>query len=171
MLTRLQLVPGSRKGFALLVSLAIMTILLVLGMAFLYRRQAQYRAAAAAPYEAQARALCEAGLEDCRLKWQKDSHFPPRDSEDQKFFSYREALNDDGGTPVGSFTVTIDFQMADEPYKVARVTSVGAVESSGQPLAQHKIMAEFDLSDLVRGSTASNPKYYQFINWKDMGNL
>ena len=163
--------PGSRRAFALLVSLAIMTILLILGMAFLYRQQAQYRSAAAAPYEAQARALCEAGMEDCRLKWQKDSHFPPRDSDDQNFFSYRELLSDDGGNPVGSFTVTIDFQLASDPYKIARVTSVGAVESSGQPLAQHKIMAEFDLSDVERGTTTPNAKYYQYINWKDLGNL
>lgn len=154
-----------------MISLSLMLMLLVLGIAFLYRRQAQYRAAASAPYQAQARALCQAGLEDCRVKWQKDSHFPPRVSDDQLYFSYRETLPDDSNQVVGSFTVTVDFRLVGPPYRLARVTSVGAVETSRQPLAQHKIMAEFDLSEVVRGTTHPNPKYFQYINWKDMGNL
>ncbi len=168
---RLLSARSSRSGFTLMISLSLMLILLVLGIAFLYRRQAQYRAAAAAPYQAQARALCQAGLEDCRVKWQKDSHFPPRVSDDQLYFSYRESLPDDLNQVVGSFTVTLDFRLVQPPYRLARVTSVGTVDTAGQPLAQHKIMAEFDLSEVVRGSTTPNPKYFQYINWKDLGNL
>ncbi|MBS2037872.1 hypothetical protein JST97_23000 [bacterium] len=154
-----------------MLSLSLMLVLLLLGLAFLYRRQAQYRAAAAAPWQAQARALCQAGLEDCRLKWQKDPDFPPRSSEDQQYFNYSEELKDDSGLAIGRFAVTVDFRLAAQPYKLARVTSVGIVPASGAPVAQHKIMVEFDLSDVVRGTSDPNPKYFQYINWKDLGNL
>ena len=92
-------------------------------------------------------------------------------SDDQLYFSYREVLPDDTNQPLGSFTVTIDFRLAQAPYRIARVTSVGTVDTAGQPLAQHKIMAEFDLSEVVRGTSTPNPKYFQYINWKDLGNL
>lgn len=154
-----------------MLSLSLMLMMLVLGMAFLYRRQAQYRAAQAAPWQAQARALSQAGLEDCRVKWQKDPIFPPRSSEDQLYFNYTESLKDDGGAVVGNFAVTVDFRMAGPPYKVARVTSVGILLADGKTVAEHKIMAEFDLSDVLRGTTDPNPKYFQYINWKDLGNL
>lgn len=150
------------SGSALITVLLLISVLLILGMAFLTQRVQQSRAASAAESAAVARALAEAGLEDARVKLEKDQGFPPTDNDTQLKFSYTEEMTPvGGGAAIGSYTVTVDLE-AKEDHSVVVVHSIGRVANS-DPVVQTELYAELDLS----GTISSNPKFFRYITVED----
>lgn len=158
-----------RRGFALVVSFLLLLVVFVLGIGFLGKRVALYKEALSTRSAGQARMAALAGLEDVRVKLEKDMKFPPLGSSEQKVFTYSENLCDLPGNPVGGYLVTVDKRLEQWPYAVIRLTSVGWSGSSSRPNAQRRIYAELDVSSLERGTSNPNPNFFRFINWLDSG--
>lgn len=162
-----------RRGSTLIASLMVLGLLFVIGLAFLGKRAAEYRAAERAGAAAQARALAEAGLEDLRLKAIKDYDFPPRNADEQLLFVYSEDVFDtDGVTFLGTYTVSIDRQFMREPYGVWRIRSVGSAGPREAPLGRCEIYAELDIAEHDHQNlSVANPRRYEFLVWRELGGL
>lgn len=100
--------------------LLLMVLLLVLGGGLLSRQVGHRQAAAAEAAALRAQGLAEAGLEDFRLKWERDPNFPPPGEELERF-AYSEAL---GG---GRYEVEVDLRFRLAPTQILRVTSRGVL--------------------------------------------
>lgn len=166
----------SRRAFILALSLLLCVLLLVLGVGFLGKRAAQSAAANSEGLSAAARALAEAGLEDARVKLDKDMFFPPPADEDQKFFSYGEKMTDVAGTTVGFYFVDLDLQFATAPdppdpshSSVIRVTSIGSVgEDPNAPRAMVTLRMEVDVDEGRAGPPPEPPtRPFRIIDWVD----
>lgn len=157
----------ARRGFALVVSFLLLLVIFVLGLGFLGKRMALYKEAVSARTSSQARVAALAGIEDVRVKLEKDGSFPPEGSAEQLQFSYSEPLQSVGGTVVGGYTVIVDRRLRQLPYAVIRITSIGWTGPADQPTATRKIYAELDVSPVVRGSSDPNPNFFRWINWMD----
>lgn len=153
-----------RRGFVLIAALLVTLILVVAGMAYLGSRVSQYRGAAKGLEGAQARALARAGLEDARVKLEKDYRFPPPSAQDQTVFTYSEDVTD-GATVVGHYTVSVNTTYENGPYTVIRITSVGVVGSRANPSAQATIHADLDASQV------DPDRIYRFLRWEESTNL
>lgn len=153
----------TRRGFVLLLCVLLALIILALGMGLLAGNAAGYSGAAQARRAAQARAVAEAGLEDARLKLERDVDFPLPGSGDEKTFSYSEDFPDASGNAWGSYEVTIDSTWL-KAYSVLVVTSVGTVRYGPDDVARRKLTAEMDVST-TRGHL------YQYVNIRDEGSL
>jgi len=161
-----------RSGFLLVAALLISIILLTMGMALLGTRVTQYKSALLVAPAAQARAIAEAGMEDAKIKLEKDLLFPPPGADEQTSFTYAEPFTDVDGTSVlGSYTVTVDIAKKNGPFFIYRLTSTSVVGSAEKPTAMRTITAELDVSPRVRGGSMTNPGYYKLINWQDLGGL
>jgi len=160
-----------RRGFLLVTVLLLMILMLTLGMTFLGKRSAQYRRASLVEQALVARSLAEAGMEDARLKLQRDLLFPQQ-SDDQTLFSYSEVMSVNG-VRVGSYTVTIDNTYKAPPFLILVVRSMGqAGRDPSNPTATRRFRAEYDLSQQMRDNP-SNPNafYRQLIQFQDLGGL
>lgn len=151
------MVAGRRRGSTLVLALLIAALLLVVGTANLLEHRARYSARAAAALSVQAEALARAGLEDFRIKLERDPDFPPRDDVTHTVFSYTETI--DGA---GAYQVTCDTSLAGSPWYLLQVTSAGWVGRSEEPQAQWVLHGEVDLSPVERGTTNDNPRAYYF---------
>ena len=158
-----------RRGITLVTSLLFLALLMVMGLAFLSKRVGQYRGALAVRSAAQARAIALAGLEDARVKLDKDFAFPPPAGIDQLSFTYTESMRDIAGAEVGSYTVTVDRSLSKWPYALVRLTSVGTLGPVDDPLARRRLYAEIDISPTRRGTTDPNENLHRFINFHDGG--
>jgi Na+-transporting methylmalonyl-CoA/oxaloacetate decarboxylase gamma subunit len=156
-----------RKGFALVASFLLLLVVFVLGLGFLGKRVSLYKEALSARSASQARAAALAGMEDARVKLEKDGAFPPLGSSEQQLFSYSEPLLSVGGSEVGGYTVTIDKRLQQLPYALIRVTSVGWSGTADSPAATRRLYAELDISPLIRGASDVNPNFFRWINWLD----
>jgi hypothetical protein len=159
-----------RRGFALVLALLLVSLLLIFGLAFLGKRSWQYRASVNNALRTQAQALAEAGMEDVRSKLEKDYDFPPGRNKpfSAAVYSYCEDLSF-GASPVGSYTVTVDLGRRLGPFHVIRVASVGfAGPDRMNPQATFRIYAELDICPEDRNSAGNpNPTYFRWINWKE----
>jgi Tfp pilus assembly protein PilX len=151
--------------------LLLTAVLLVLGLGLLSERSSQYRATMQAGQSAMAEALAEAGLEDARVKLDKDADFPPLGAEDQLLFSYSETVNNLSGQPVGSYEVQVDLRWRRPPWEIVRVTSTGTVGSVDNPLSQSSTTMEIDVAPWKRptdppvpGPPVANPDYFKVIS-------
>lgn len=143
-------------------SLVLLTLILVLGLAFLARRSAEYQVANLQITRAQARAMAFAGLEDARAKLDRDYFFPPQLEIKQKAFQYAELVYDlDDTTVLGSYEVIVDQTYNQDPYHVITVKATGM--SGFPPRSRYRVEAELDASPTVRGGTADNPDYWRLI--------
>jgi len=158
---------NQRKGFALVVSFLLLLVVFVLGLGFLGKRVALYKEALSARSASQARAAALAGMEDARVKLEKDGNFPPLGSTDQQLFSYSEPLLSLAGTEVGGYTVTIDKRLQKLPYALIRVNSVGWSGPADNPAATRRLYGELDISLVIRGTSDVNPNFFRWINWMD----
>ena len=149
-----------RRAFLLIAVLMISLILLTMGLAFLGSRPALYASAQQAQLAATARALARSGLEDARVKLNKDIQFPPTPGVGQVTFTYMENMVV-GAQTVGSYRVTIDSTYNYPPFSVLSITATGFAGPTGAPTASHTYVAFLDVS-----STAS-PTFFQYINWAD----
>lgn len=144
-----------RHGFILVVCLLLLSLFLLGGMAMMGQRAAQYRGAAMLQKLARARALAEAGLEDFRVKLQKDQNFPPPGDQHQNLFTYSEIVTDMANNRVGHYTVTVDsrYRTPSQPPdpespSVVLATSVGALGSDRlRPEAVYALRLEVDVDD------------------------
>jgi hypothetical protein len=143
-----------------MMSIFLLLILLFAGLAFLSSKSSAYRGAAAAGPALIARGLAQAGMEDARVKLQKDLFFPPVVGEhEQNLFSYTENLSASGSSELtGTYTVSIDTRLAAPPYNVIRVTSIGRWAPPSGSSASHVISAEM----LLTGADA-----YRYSNWQE----
>lgn len=169
-----------RRGSILVTVLLLLSVLFVLGIGFMYKRLEQYRAAVRSAHAAQARALALAGLEQVRIRLDKDPLFPLPGASDQNEFGFSEEVLDGDGEPVGSFSVVVDSRYARQPYYLLVVTSTGQVISAdpnGEALARRSLRVELDLApDLVAGERAaaepvaySNSRYWEIVSVTDLG--
>lgn len=118
--------------------LLLMVLLLVLGGGLLSRQVGHRQATAAESAALRAQGLAEAGLEDFRLKWERDPNFPPPGEELERF-AYSELL---GG---GRYEVEVDLRFRLAPTQILRVTSRGVLGEASSIL-----VGEFDLSSPPR---------------------
>ncbi|MBN9415008.1 hypothetical protein ABS71_09335 [bacterium SCN 62-11] len=151
-----------RRASTLLAALALLSLILVLGLAFLARRSAEYQVANLQVTRAQARALAMAGLEDARAKLDRDFSFPPQMEVAHRTFQYAELVYDlDDTTVLGSYEVIVDQTYNDDPYRVITLESTGM--AGYPPRSRYRVQAEFDASAKIRGGTADNPDYWKLI--------
>ncbi len=168
-----------KRAFLLVSVLLISVLLLTLGMTFMSRRALQYRRAGLWEAASQARSFAESGLEDALAKFRRDLEFPPL-SKDQTAFTYSDDILDDSGTRLGGFKVTLDGSKRFAPYTIWIITSQGDTgEDPLDPLALRTLRIELDVSKHVRGDTAfyvpshaaTNPFYYEVLDFRDLGGL
>jgi type II secretory pathway pseudopilin PulG len=156
----------TNRGSAIIAVLLVSTLLLVLGMGLLSQKATAYEAASRDRMAAQARAVAQAGLVDCQLKFSKVRDFPPGRSSQAKTFVYGESLEDSAGKRIGSYLVTIDSTWATPPYSVIQVTSVGTVGDAEDPRARYQIFAELDMSRMLRNDpNANNPNFRKWLHY------
>ena len=161
-----------RRGVTLILVLLVSTLLLVWGMALLSRRGLEAEGVKAQIDSRQAYEIAYAGLESVRLRLDKDPEFPPAGRAEQKVFSFVEELEDVDGAPMGSYLVNVDSTWIDEPWYVLRVESIGtSIGGTSIGGTRRRLLAEFDMSEFIRGTTNPNPDYFERINFQDLGNL
>lgn len=159
-----------KRGFLLILVLLIAGLVLVLGLGFLSSNSPRYNASVYARTQAQARALADAGMEDARVKLQKDPTFPPRVDASQTVFSYRQPVTDFAGKVVGSYVVTLDWTYMVGPYNFLLVSSQGLVgEDPAKPTGNCVIHAQFDFRPVDRTTPhARDANYGRIVNfWQD----
>lgn len=160
-----------QKGFVLAMVLMLTVLFLIIGIGFISSKASIYKGVGQSGAEAQAEALAEAGMEDARVKLDKDPYFPPAGGLDQVVFSYSEDLADTAGNVVGSYEVQIDDTHKIYPFGVLKIRSIGRVGPRDAPTAQHTIEAELDVSPFDRSDPAvSNPRNFKFNRWKSSQN-
>lgn len=162
-----------RRGFMLIVALFLMVIVVVMGMAFLSTRGLRYTEATRSVAYRKALALARGGLEDARVKLEKDPRFPPPGGLEQTVFTYQEEVTALANGPrVGLYTVTVDTTWRKEPYGVILLTARGQVGDRDWPEATATVRAEIDVWATSRlTGTGVNPNLYRVIRWSEEGNL
>lgn len=159
-----------RKGFLLVTALLIVAVMLLLGAGLLGSQAARYQAVGHQARVVQARALAMSGLEDARIKLEKDLFFPPPPGPGQTTFSYSETVALPGNPPFdeGTYAVLIDNSQTIDPnnYGVIVVTSLGSLGPSDDPVAQYRIRAELDLRP-----PDTSPTYFRYLRWQDDASL
>lgn len=148
------------KGMALMSVLGVLTILFVLGAAILRRQAQAYQSVTLVADRSTALALAESGLEDARLKIERDYAFPPRSPQQQRF-DYTEQVLDFEGVAVGFYSVSVDSSRKEHPTYALTVTVTGWVERGSKVAARQTLIADFDLSPTLRSSSATNSNPYQ----------
>lgn len=144
-----------RRGMLLVAALLVLGVALVAGIGLMTSQVSSYRGVQSAEDAAMALCLAQSGLEDARLKLERDALFPPHGDgnllkpdighkpQEQALFTYSEDMSV-GGKRVGSYRVSIDTGFADR-YQFVRVTSSGLVGSSEAPTAQRILKMDIDI--------------------------
>lgn len=157
---------SGRRGFLLITTFLVAILIFLVCGAMVHRRSRQYEAANNLVAGIQALALAEAGLEDARVKLNKDADFPPFGSEDQLLFSYVEQVFDlDGTTPLGSYEVILDLRWREPPCQILRITSIGTSGRVDTPVAKREVTVELDIAPRLRSDfSVANPNYFKYIS-------
>ncbi|MBX3172196.1 MAG: hypothetical protein KF760_32625 [Candidatus Eremiobacteraeota bacterium] len=145
-----------RRGMLLIVALLVLGVALLAGMGLMTSQVSNYRGVHSAEDAALALCLAQAGLEDARLKLERDALFPPHGDgnlvdpddgakpQEQSLFTYSEDMFWDAKR-IGCYRVSIDSSFA-APYQFVRVTSNGLVGPAEAPTAQRVIKVDLDIS-------------------------
>lgn len=141
-------------------------MLLVVGYGMMSTQSARYRAANKTVQAAQALQLALSGLEDIRVKLERDDKFPGSAAEDQKVFNYVEDVSD-LGKAVGSYEVQMDTSNDRPPWYVIKVTCTGVVGPKEKPVATRRIRAE--LRHISSETTAD--VRWSWVRFEDLGSL
>lgn len=158
-----------KRGGVLIAVLLLLALLLIIGMALLGKESYHLQAAGQTAHSEAAYELAMAGLEEARVKLDKDIRFPPHRDSEQPTFSYTEEVADvDGGPVVGRYEVTLDRRWEGPPYQVWRIRVVGTLGTLEDPLAQRTLTATLDVAP-DRGGP--NPNFWNFIEVTDSGSL
>lgn len=151
-----------RRGFLLAMVMLLCLILLVFGLAFLGSRGRQYQSVISAGQSAQAQELARAGIEDARVKFDRDIGFPPPLAIGQHTFSYCEEVTDAGGVYLGRYRVSLDMTYSRPPFSVACIRSTGSLGPAEAPTALHTYVCYLDL-------TPGAANRYRVLRWDDLG--
>jgi hypothetical protein len=163
------------RGAILIFALLLSTLLLILGAGFIAQRGLEYGSVSELQDRAQARELAMAGMEDARVKLEKDPFFPPVGGFGQSTFTYSEDIMDpdDAARMIGIFTVSVDLSRKEEPYRIVRIQAIGQVVDrrapDSPPRSTYRIYAEVDVASFERGGAPNvpNPRLFQYIDWKE----
>lgn len=147
----------------LIVALLVLGVALLAGMGLMSSQVSNYRGVHAAEDAAMALCLAQSGLEDARLKLERDALFPPRgdgnlvkpDSgskpQEQSLFTYSEDMYLNGQR-LGSYRVSIDISFV-PGYGFIRVISNGLVGTTEAPTAQHVLKVDLDVNTSRNATT------------------
>ena len=164
-----------RRGMLLIVALLVLGVALLAGMGLMTSQVSNYRGVQSAEDAAMALCLAQAGLEDARLKLERDPLFPPRGDgnlmdpdigdkpQEQSLFTYSEDYFVEG-KKIGSYRVSIDMSFAPR-YQFVRVISNGLMGLSEAPTAQRVLKLDLDIS------TTRNTTTFQPIKIEDLSGL
>lgn len=160
----------------LIVALLVLGVALLAGMGLMTSQVANYRGVHAAEEAALALCLAQSGLEDARLKLERDPLFPPQGDGDliepdsaadkpqeQSLFTYSEEIFLEGKR-IGCYRVSLDSSFV-SAYQFVRITSNGLVGASEAPSAQRILKVDLDVS------TARNATTFQPIKVEDLSGL
>lgn len=152
-----------------MLALLLISLVLVIILGFLGMRGLEYSSTAKLQHMALAQSLAEGGMEDARVKLEKDMFFPPLGGFGQTTFIFSEDVTDPTTSQVvGSYTVTVDAGRRGAPFCVIRVQSVGSAGMRTNPRARYRIYAEIDCSGEERASnTFPNPRLYRYLLWRE----
>lgn len=152
-----------------MLSLLLIALVLVVILGFLGTRGLEFSSTSKLQQMALAQSLAEGGMEDARVKLEKDMFFPPVAGYGQNTFVFSEDVTDpDNGLAVGSYSVTIDSSLRGSPYCIVRVQSIGSAGPRTNPKARYRIYAEVDVSSHERVSNAvGNPRLFRYIHWRE----
>lgn len=166
-----------RRGMLLVVALLVLGVALLAGMGLMTSQVSNYRGVHATEDAAMALCLAQAGLEDARLKMERDPLFPPHGDgylladdaglkpQEQSLFTYSEDMMVEGKR-VGCYRVSIDSSFAPD-YQFVRITSNGLVGSTETPSAQRVLKVDLDVS-IAPGRTNTT---FQPIKIEDLSGL
>jgi hypothetical protein len=149
-----------KRAFLLAMVMVLSLILLIFGMAYLGTRSRQYKSVQQASLEIQAQELARAGIEDARVKFDRDVQFPPTLAIGQYTFNYGEDVVDASNTYLGSYRVVVNMTYSRPPFSVAIITSTGFVGPASAPTGQHTYSAYLNLDPAGT---------YGFVRWDDLG--
>lgn len=142
-----------RRGMLLVVALLVLGVALVAGMGLMTSQVSNYRGVKSVEDAAQALALAQSGLEDARLKLERDLDFPPKGDPGQTLFTYSEDVRI-GSERIGSYRVSIDMAFHSSHYDMVRIVSTGLVGPGSEPTAQRTLKVDLDTnSDVSRQTT------------------
>lgn len=162
------------KGFMLILALFMVTFIAVLALAFLGVGASSYSSAQTTRLQQQALQLAYSGIEDARVKLQRDPLFPPSAGEETKFYSYSESVHDLASGPlIGSFEVTVDQTYQEAPYFLIRVLATGRIPNGGKEIKK-TVRVELDISPNDRRTgheTDPNPNFYKIVQCSEEGQL
>lgn len=150
----------------------MIALVLVVVLGYLGARALEYSSTTRMQQVLMAQGLAEAGMENARVKLEKDMFFPPLGGYGQYGFCYSEDMTDSANPlqVVGSYSVTLDCSKRESPYCVVRVQSVGSAGSRTNPRARYRIYAELDVSSYNRATNlAPNPTLFRYILWREGG--
>lgn len=152
-----------------MMALLLISFVLVCMLGFLGTRSLEFSNTGRLQQMALAQSLAEAGMEDARVKLEKDMFFPPLQGFGQNNFIYSEDLMDpETGQLAGSYVVTVDHSLRGSPHCVVRLQSVGTAGPRQNPRARYRIYAEIDVSSHERATNAvGNPRLYRYILWRE----
>ena len=148
----------TRRGSALLIALLIAIVIFVAGIALVFQFRSDYQQRFQSAQWVQVLALAQAGLEDFRVKLERDPNFPPLSDVEQTVFEYTEQI-----APEGGFQVSSDTSLRRNPWQLVLVRSRGYLGTSNSPTLVVALEGEFDVSAVQRGTTSPNPKAFQFL--------
>lgn len=167
-----------KKGAVLIVVLILLMALFVMGMTILGMKSTQAKNSRMMMHSVISKYVAESGMEDARIKLQKDLDFPPIDGRQTTSFTYNEPLSFPGdNNSVGSYTVTVDVSRCnpDDPNydQTIIINSKGEIKDGfGKVVSTHLITGILDASITDRNGNGSlNPFLYQYIDWQDHGNI
>ena len=157
------------RAFALLLALLMISLVLVVVLGYLGVRALEYSSTARMQQVLLAQGMAEAGMEDARVKLEKDMFFPPLGGYGQTTFTYSDDLTDPAsGALAGYYTVTVECSKRESPYCLVRLQSIGAAGQRQDPKARYRIYAEIDVSGVNRASNlAPNPTLYRYFLWRE----
>lgn len=155
----------------LVMTLFLMVLLAISGLAFLSIQTAQRDAAKSELIGEQARQLALSGLHDARQKLSLNFQYFNNLQEGQEVLTFVEQLNGPAGTS-GSYEVTIDMSQSKRPFFLVLVRSTGIVGDTSEPLGQRTLEVEIDVCPSSRdGTNAANPNLFQVLWSEDRGGL
>ena len=141
-----------RSGAVLILVMLLIAALFTLSAGFLSKKTSEHKAVKMASHSLQAREIAYAGLESVRVRLLNDGKFPPSNlNAIQHTFSFTEAVkNLDETAEIGRYQVHCDRRWVAPPYSILRVTIVGQVEQTANPV-RYKLTGEFLLAAGKRG--------------------
>lgn len=153
-----------RRGF-LIQSLLLIALLLVFCLGLLGRQPFAYSGAKQTSKMLQARQLALAGMEDVRVKLERD--YQTRQLGEVKSVSYVEDIVS-GSELIGSYHVTINQELQEPPFELLQIECEGLLGKDREhPESRVVISAVFDLCEKNRQGTGNNPNFFRFIEWNE----